>query len=149
VTRIVLLGVITSIAFIVVILGLIRTRRLQERFALLWILTAIGVVILGLWTSGLEALARLFGIAYPPSALFLVVSAFVVLVLLHTAVVLSRLSAQNQTLAQRIATLDERLRRLEEDAERTEDAMAAEQALRRAPRPAVARRRSRALRIPE
>ena len=148
-TRIVLVGVVTSIAFIVVILGLIRTRRLQERFALLWIFTAIGVVVLGLWTSGLEALARLFGIAYPPSALFLVVSAFVVLVLLHTAVVLSRLSGQNQTLAQRIATLDERLRRLEGDAGRSEEAVAAERALRRAPRPAAAHRRPRALRTPE
>ncbi|MEW6583781.1 MAG: DUF2304 domain-containing protein, partial [Actinomycetota bacterium] len=135
-TRIVLVGIATSAAFIVAILALIRTRRLQERFAILWILTGIGVVVLGLWTNGLEAIARLVGIAYPPSALFALVSGFVVLVLLHTAVILSRLSNQNQNLAQRIALLDERLRRLEDDRDGEDgDGAAAQTTLRRAPRP--------------
>jgi Uncharacterized conserved protein (DUF2304) len=116
VTRVVLVGVIASVAFLVAIALLIRSRRLQERFAILWIVTAVGVVVLGLWTDALDLFARAVGIAYPPSALFLLVSTFVVLVLLHAGVVLSRLSEQNQTLAQRVATLDERLRRLENDA---------------------------------
>lgn len=115
-TRVVLVGVVASVAFLVAIAILIRSRRLQERFAILWIVTAVGVVVLGIWTDALDLLARAVGIAYPPSALFLLVSAFVVLVLLHAGVVLSRLSEQNQTLAQRVATLDERLRRLENDA---------------------------------
>ena len=140
-TRIVLVGVITSIAFVAAIVLLIRARRLQERFAILWIVTAVGVVVLGLWTDALDLLARAVGIAYPPSALFLLVSVFVVLVLLHTAIVLSRLSDQNQTLAQRVATLDERLRRLEgADAEEEPNGAA----LRRAPQTAdLARRRLR------
>jgi signal transduction histidine kinase len=146
-TRIVLVGVITSIAFIVAILLLIRSRRLQERFAILWIVTAVGVVILGIWADGLDLLARAVGIAYPPSALFLLVSAFVVLVLLHTAVVLTRLSDQNQTLAQRVATLDERLRRLEGEAVGSEED-AGEPALRRAPQSAAVRRRLRIAREP-
>ena len=146
-TRIVLVGVVTSIAFIGVILALIRTRRLQERLAILWILTALGVVVLGLWTDGLDRLSGAVGIAYPPSALFLIVSGFVVLVLLHTAVILSRLSSQNQALAQRIATLDERLRRLERAAAGEEGAEA-EQALRRAPGPPADRQRPRLARTP-
>ena len=112
-TRIVLVGVLTSIAAIVGILVLIRTRRLQERFAILWLLAAAGIVILGLWTDALGVLADVMGIAYPPSALFLIVSAFVLIVLLHSAVVLSRLSGQSQTLAQRLAMLEERMHRLE------------------------------------
>lgn len=153
-TKIVLVGIVTSIAFIVAILALIRTRRLQERFAILWILTAVGVVILGLWTNGLEAIANLMGIAYPPSALFAIVSVFVVLVLLHTAVILTRLSNQNHNLAQRIALLDERLRRLEDESEGEDDegegGTGGQSTLRRAPRPlrSQARRQSPA-RTPE
>src|SRR5206468_609540 len=51
VTRIVLVGVLTSIGAIVGILVLIRTRRLQERVAILSLLAAAGIVILGLWTE--------------------------------------------------------------------------------------------------
>ena len=112
-TRIVVVGVITSGAMIVALLALIRARRLQERYAILWLLAAVGVVIFGLWNDALEWLADLLGIAYPPSALFFITAVFAVAVLLHTAVVITRLSTQNQTLAQRLAMTEERLRRLE------------------------------------
>ena len=71
------------------------------------------MVIFGLWTDALELLADALGIAYPPSALFFITAVFAVAVLLHTAVVITRLSSQNQTLAQRLAMTEERLRRLE------------------------------------
>jgi hypothetical protein len=112
-TRIVIVGVITSGALIVAILALIRARHLQERYAILWLLAASGVVVFGLWTDALELLADMLGIAYPPSALFFITAVFAVAVLLHTAVVITRLSSQNQTLAQRLAMAEERLRRLE------------------------------------
>ncbi len=124
-TRIVVVGVITSAAMIVALLALIRARRLQERYAILWLLAAVGVVIFGLWNDALELLADVLGIAYPPSALFFITAVFAVAVLLHTAVVITRLSNQNQTLAQRLAMTEERLRRLE--------AIAAEQAVEGAP----------------
>lgn len=112
-TRIVIVGVITSASMIVALLALIRARRLQERYAILWLVAALGVVVFGLWTDALELLADVLGIAYPPSALFFISAVFAVAVLLHTAVVITRLSSQNQTLAQRLAMTEERVRRLE------------------------------------
>lgn len=112
-TRIVIVGVITSAGLIVALLALIRARRLQERYAILWLLAATGVVVFGLWTDALEFLADMLGIAYPPSALFFITALFAVAAFLHTAVVITRLSNQNQTLAQRLAMTEERLRRLE------------------------------------
>jgi hypothetical protein len=116
VTRLVFMGVVLSVLLIGAILFLIRTRRLQERYALLWLGAAIGVVVFGLWDTGLGWVARLFGIAYPPSALFLIVSLFLVAVIMHAVITISRLSQHIQTLAQRLALLDERLRTLEGDA---------------------------------
>ena len=112
-TRLVFMGVILSVLLIGAILVLIRTRRLQERYALLWLCAAVGVVVFGLWDSGLNFIADLFGIAYPPSALFLIVSIFLVAVIMHAVITISRLSAHIHTLAQRLALLDERLRSLE------------------------------------
>ena len=120
-TRLVLMGVVLSVLLIGGILALIRTRRLQERYALLWLGAAIGVVVFGLWDTGLGFVARLFGIAYPPSALFLIVSLFLVAVIMHAVITISRLSTHVHTLAQRLALLDERLRALERDGAGADD----------------------------
>ena len=80
-TRLIIVGVITSAALIIAILALIRTRRLQERYAILWLIAASGVVVFGLWTAALEGLADALGIAYPPNALFLLGALFAIGVL--------------------------------------------------------------------
>jgi hypothetical protein len=93
-----------------VVIELIRRRQLQERYALLWIVTGAVMFVLAVWRGALYALARASGVAYPPSALYMVAGLFVLVVLLHYSTVLSRLSDQNKTLAQRIALLEEQLR---------------------------------------
>ena len=112
-TRLLVVGLLISAVVLLTIISLIRTRRLQERFALVWIVAAIGVVVFGLSNSALRGLARLSGIAYPPSALFLLASIFVIAVLLQAAVMISRLAAETQNLAQHVALLDARVRELE------------------------------------
>lgn len=139
-TRLLIVGVVFSVALIVAVLALIRTRRLQERYAILWLAAGIGVVVFGVWGDALDGLAGLLGIAYGPSALFLVAAAFAIGVLLHTAVVLTRLSNQNQTLAQRLALAEERLRRLEAKTRDGEDP-SHEEVLPRAPQVVSGRRR--------
>jgi hypothetical protein len=108
-TRLVLIGVLVSIVVIVLVLWLIRARKLQERQALLWLVASLGVVVLGLSSGVLEAVARTFGIAYPPSALFLLVVGFLGLALLDAVITISKLSVRTRTLAQRLAIMDERL----------------------------------------
>jgi hypothetical protein len=97
-----------------VIVELIRRHRLQERYALLWIVTGGVMLLLAVWRTALHGFADLIGIAYPPSALFMVAGLFVLVVLLHFSTVLSRLSEQNKTLAQRLALLEQRLREKDE-----------------------------------
>ena len=49
------------------------------------------------------------GIAYPPSALFVLASFFILVVLLHYSTVISELAERNVSLAQRIALLEQKL----------------------------------------
>ena len=51
-----------------VVIELIRRRRLQERYALLWIVTGLVMLVLAVWRGALNGLAELAGVAYPPSA---------------------------------------------------------------------------------
>ena len=49
-----ILGSIAAFCLVLVVLELIRTRRLRERYALLWLLTGIVLTILAAWRSGLN-----------------------------------------------------------------------------------------------
>jgi uncharacterized protein DUF2304 len=100
-------GTIASLLLVAVVLELIRSRRLQERYALLWLVTGIVLAVLSAWRQGLNTLAGWVGIrSYPPAVLFAVGFLFVLAVLLHYSTVISRLSAQNVVLAQRLALLE-------------------------------------------
>ena len=100
-------GVVASLVLIAVILELIRSRRLRERYALLWLLTGLVLLALSGWRGGLNTIAGWAGIeTYPPAILFAVGLLFIILVLLHYSTVISRLSDQNTVLAQRVALLD-------------------------------------------
>jgi hypothetical protein len=101
---------IASLLLLVVVFELIRSRRLRERYALLWLLTGLVLLALSLWRGGLNTIAGWVGVTgYPPAVLFAVGSLFIILVLLHYSTVISRLSDQNTILAQRLALLEERL----------------------------------------
>ena len=90
-----------ALLLLFVVFELIRSRRLQERYALLWLLTGIVLLVLALWRGALGLLADAVGIAYPPSALFVLAALFILLLLLHYSTVISKLSDQNRILAQR------------------------------------------------
>jgi len=103
-------GSIGAVLLLVVVFELIRSRRLQERYALLWLLTGIVLLVLAAWRSGLNTIAGWVGIeTYPPAVLFAVASFFILVVLLHYSTVISKLSDQNKILAQKLALLEHRL----------------------------------------
>lgn len=108
--RVAVVASVAAIIFLVVIFELIRSRRLQERYALLWLITGGVILILSVWRDALRLLAEQIGIAYPPSALFVVGFLFILVVLLHYSTVISELAERNVRLAQDLALVEERLR---------------------------------------
>ncbi len=102
---------VSAFVLILVVLELIRSRRLRERYALLWLLTGGVLFALSLWRDGLNTIAGWFGVtSYPPAILGAVGALFILVVLLHYSTVISRLSDQNTILAQRLALLEEQVR---------------------------------------
>ena len=102
---------VVSLLLLLGVFELIRSRRLRERYALLWLVTGTVLVVLSAWRGGLNTIAGWLGVrGYPPAVLFAVGLLFVILVLLHYSTVISRLSDQNVILAQRLALLEAKLR---------------------------------------
>ena len=108
--RVSIAAAVASLLLILIVLELIRGRRLKERYALLWLVTGVVLLILSAWRGGLNSIAGWLGVAtYPPAILFAVTTLFVIVVLLHYSTVLSTLADQNTVLAQRLALLEERV----------------------------------------
>src|SRR5437763_16289559 len=99
---------VASVILLVIVFELIRSRRLRERYALLWLLTGVVLLVLSAWRAGLNTIARWVGVrAYPPAVLFAVGSLIILAVLLHYSTVIWKPSHQNSILAQRVALLEQ------------------------------------------
>ena len=103
--RVMIFGFVMALALLLFVLELVRRRRLREELALLWLATALVVMVLSISRTALVRLAGLLGIFTPTSALFLVAILFVLFMLLHVCTLLSRLMQENKALAQRLALL--------------------------------------------
>jgi hypothetical protein len=111
--RLQLVSVTGAILLLVVVFELVRRKQLLERYALLWLFSGAVLLLLAAWRGLLVEVADTIGIVYPPSALFTVAFGFVLLLLLHFSLAVSRLTDQAKVLAQRLALLEERQREQE------------------------------------
>ena len=99
---------IASLLLLLIVFELIRSRRLRERYAILWLATGFVLLVLSAWRGGLNTIAGWFGVTgYPPAVLFAVATLFILAVLLHYSTVISKLADQNVILAQRLALLEQ------------------------------------------
>jgi hypothetical protein len=111
-TKLQILAIIASSALVLLVFELLRRRRLIERYALLWLGSSLVLLLLSVWTGLLEIISKAVGIIYPPNALFMIAFGFVIVLLLHFSLAISRLSGETKVLAQKIARLDKDLRDL-------------------------------------
>ena len=105
--------VIGALGLLVVVVELVRQRKLEEQYSLLWLGMALGLVALAVSRNVWDTLALSLGIAYPPTAMFIAGFVAVTLILLHFSTVMSRLSRQNRQAAQEIGLLQLKVRELE------------------------------------
>jgi hypothetical protein len=86
---------------------LIRKKRLREEYAILWLFTGIAVLVFSLWPEFLlsQFFVRITGIFYL-SAVVLIAFFFLLLIVFHFSVVISKLAGQNKEIAQRYALLE-------------------------------------------
>jgi hypothetical protein len=116
-SRIQIVAVAVTGGLFFLVFELVRRRRLMERYALLWLFATAVLLGLAIWRGLLEKISGTVGIAYAPSALFAVAFGFVLALLLHFSLVISRLADQNKVLAQKLGMLQERVATLEAGAD--------------------------------
>jgi len=106
------LAFLVTVVIFALVLGLVWKRKITERFALLWI--AISIMLLLASSLGFRYLfkiAELFGIPYPPSALFLLAIFGLTLLVIELFSWVSKLNERSRVLAQQLAILRDSLDR--------------------------------------
>jgi hypothetical protein len=111
--RIQLVAIVVAGGLFFIVFELVRRKRLLERYALLWLGSTVVLLGLAVWKDLLVTVSTAVGIYYAPSALFAVTLAFVLMLLLHFSLVISRLADQNKVLAQKLSLLQQRVEVLE------------------------------------
>ena len=123
-TRIV--AAVLAIAFMAMILELIRRDRLQERYSVVWLLAGVGMLVGAAFPGLLTVVADLMGVRDTNVALFSIVLLLLLGLALNFSVIMSRQAAQITRLAQE--------RALEQAREQSSEASDGEHAGRPRPR---------------
>ena len=104
-SRVTILSIVASAALLLYILEMVRRRKLREEYSILWLFGSVVILVLSLKKNWLDSLAHALGIVYPPSFLFLVGILFILLILIHFSIAISKLHMMNKKMAQEIAML--------------------------------------------
>jgi hypothetical protein len=102
----IIIGVLSTM-LLVITFELIRKKRLREEYAILWLFTGIAVLVFSLWPEFFlsQFFLRITGIFYL-STVVLIAFLFLLLIVFHFSIVISKLTGQNKDLAQRYALLE-------------------------------------------
>ncbi|MFC2156968.1 DUF2304 domain-containing protein [Acidobacteriota bacterium] len=104
------------------ILGvLIRRKKLNVEYALVWIFLFIMFLILSLFRGVIDIISDFLGIHYQPASLFMILIMFLFLLTFHFSIVISKMKNKLNKQIIDQALLEERIRELEgcrEDSDR-------------------------------
>ena len=101
-----ILSISLSLILLFSIIELIRRNKLKEKYAILWLITGISILLLAVFEKLLYWITAIFGIAMPINAIFFLGIFFIILMSLHFSLAISNLVEQNKRLAQRLALLE-------------------------------------------
>jgi hypothetical protein len=121
-----IIAIAGSFLLLLLILELVRQRRLKEEYSVLWVATAVVLLVLAAWGGALHFLTHTIGAVSESSTLYFFGLLFVIFLLLHFSVRVSILERRLTALIQEIALLPRggqstRLHRDDEDDVAAED----------------------------
>lgn len=94
-----------SLALLVFLVVLLRTRRLREKYAIAWLVVGVGIVVFGAFPGVVSALARLVGVQTPSNLLFALASIVLLLVCIQLSSEITTLEEETRTLTEEVALL--------------------------------------------
>ena len=101
-----------SLLVLLTIINLVRHKRLDEKYALLWLAAGAIMLMAPIATPIIDQFSKALGFHYPPAFVLLLAFLGLCLINLQYSVVISRLNKHNKQLAQRVAIIDQQLKEM-------------------------------------
>ncbi|WP_263118997.1 DUF2304 domain-containing protein [Cellulomonas sp. RIT-PI-Y] len=95
----------SCLLLLVFLVVLMRTRRIREKYALIWVALAIGVCIVGAFPSAVTWLSSLVGVQTPSNLLFAFALILLLLVCIQLSVEMTTMEEETRTLTEEVALL--------------------------------------------
>lgn len=125
--------IIVGLFVLVFVINLMRTRKLQERYAILWVLAAVGLVLAPVFIHVIDEMAYALGVEYPPALLLALAVIALMLIILQLSLSISNHADQIKVLTQELGLLRQEVDAMkakhEADRVATTDAQATEDRL--------------------
>lgn len=102
---IVYIGIAFALAVLGLIIALLMRRQLREKYALLWLVIGVAMLILAVFPDLLGALAGVLGVIVPSNLLFALTVALLIGVTLHLSWELSQGEEEIRRVAEEVALL--------------------------------------------
>jgi hypothetical protein len=102
---IVVAGILLALAILILVMWMLLTRRLREKYAVLWLVIGLAVLILGVFPQLLLGLTAVLGVQLPANLLFSLAIVLLLAVSLHLSWELSQAEDEVRRTAEEIAIL--------------------------------------------
>jgi hypothetical protein len=104
-----MLVIVATVITALFILRLVRAHQLRSKYALLWLVIGLMLLILAAVPGVLNTISEWLGVLYSPTLFLLLAVGFLFFVVVHYSWELSRLENRTRTLAEELALLRTRL----------------------------------------
>lgn len=105
--------IISSTLFFAIVFNMVRIKRLELRYALTWILTGLGFIILSIFPSVLRFVSWVLHIQEATNTVFLLIIFFLLLTVFTLTLTLSQNANKVKTMVQEIGILKQKIETLE------------------------------------
>lgn len=92
-----------AVALLIVVIMLLRSYVLPEKYAVVWLVAAVAAIVLSAWPELLDTVSTFFGIAQPINLLFVGGFFVVLLLLMQVSLELARTRDELRKAVQKIA----------------------------------------------
>ena len=106
-------ALIAGILFLVMMIELIRKKKVALKYALLWLLSGVVMLVLAIFPQLLDTMAGLIGVYDPVNALFAILLCCGLMLMISFSVIVSGNKKAIVKLTQEISLLENRIRELE------------------------------------
>jgi hypothetical protein len=97
--------IIGSVLFFVFIINMVRTKKLELKYALIWILTSLSFIIMSVFPETVFFVARMLEVEVAANALFLCIIFLLLLMVFALTVAVSRQAGRIKRLVQEMGML--------------------------------------------